>query len=119
MKKQFIALCVSLTLSFVTLSVFAQEKAPRTYRASKWAPERGYWVVESNIHTPKHSVITFYNDKGAMLYKELVDGVRLNLKKRKTLMRLKRVLDQSVTAWEGNHPVKENESLVAAAFGKN
>ena len=118
MKKQLFALCLPLILSSFSLKALAQDETPQPPVAPKWAPEKGYWVVESNIHTPRHSVISFFNDKGTMVYKEQVDGKKLKLKRKKTLMRLKSVLDQSVTAWERNHQAKENENLVSAAFGK-
>jgi len=64
------------------------------------------------------NTIYFYNTENTMVYKETVEGVRLHLDRTKTLMRLKNVLDQSVTAWQKHHVSKENQALVATAFGR-
>jgi hypothetical protein len=76
-------------------------------------------VVENNIKTLDTFTVYFYNNEGAMVYKEKVAGVKLNIKNRKTLMRLRRVLDQSVVAWKNNHLVKDDSTLVAAVLKRN
>jgi hypothetical protein len=49
---------------------------------------------------------------GLFFKKKKLDGIRLNPQKRKTQMHLKQALEAAVVAWEKNHIVKENESLV-------
>jgi hypothetical protein len=52
MKKQ---LLVTLLLGLVIqAAIFAQNK-PRN--APEWVSEKGWWVVESNIHAPKQHIV--------------------------------------------------------------
>ena len=115
MNKQLISLLA--TVLFVTLSIasFAQGHH-LSNRVPKWLSNNGYWVVESNVKTPKESTIYFYSNDKTMVYKETIEGVKLHLNRTKTLMRLKGVLDQSITAWQQQHVAKENQMLVATAF---
>ena len=82
----------------------------------KWVSDKGYWVVESNIHTPKNSIVYFYNLNNVLVYKEKIEGLKIKLNKKKVLLRLKNVLEQSISAWEEKHIAKENEMLVAVAL---
>lgn len=72
----------------------------------KWVSDKGYWQVVSNIKDPKNFMIYFFNNEGVLVYHEKVEGVKLDLKKKKTLMRLKRALEQSIVAWE-NHGIQK------------
>jgi len=105
-KKLFVTLIVGLVLQAAT---FAQDH-PRV--SPEWVSEKGWWVVESNIHTPKQHIIYFYNNDGVLVYKEKIEGMRINASKRTTRMHLKQVLETTVLAWEKQHRPKENEALV-------
>ncbi len=74
-----------------------QERRPKF---PDWVSDKGYWVVESNIHSPLDHIITFYNNENELLYKETITGVKLNPEKRKVKMKLKKVLESAVLAWE-------------------
>lgn len=99
----------------VALSSFAYAQQNHT---TKWLSRKGYWMVESNVKTPKSSIIYFFNNDNVMVYKERVDGIRLKISKTKTRMRLKDILEQSVTAWEQKRICPENTFLVATALKK-
>jgi hypothetical protein len=114
----------ALSLTLVSLSSRSQEEdsdhsstvlsftsAPHP----KWVSDKGFWVVEKNIHTPGQSTLYFYNNKKELVYKETVEGV-LKLNKKKTLMQIKRTLETVAIAWEKGQPVSDN--LFAAAKGK-
>ena len=90
-------------------AVIAQNK---TRPVPEYASQKGYWMVESNIHSPKQHIVYFYNNDGVMVYKEKLEGVRLNPEKRKVKMQLKQVLETTVVAWEKERRVLENETLV-------
>ena len=79
----------------------------------RWYSEKGFWMVESNINNPKNSIVRFYNNDQRLIYTENVYGVELNTKKRRTLMKLKRVLEKVVFAWEVNGTVKNEGELTA------
>ena len=107
------AVVVFTVLSFRAIAQDDEQTAPRSPR---WISEKGYWVVESNIHTPYHSIIHFYNNENVQVYKEVVDGVKINLEKSRTKMRLKKILEQSIVAWQKDHLPKENEQWVVNAL---
>jgi hypothetical protein len=111
-----ITILVLLFLS-VSNSGFAQEEEQSMpQRTPRWISEKGYWVVESNVKTPFHSIIHFYNNDNVLVYREKVDGVKINLNRTRTKMRLKKILDQSIVAWEKNRVVREDEQWVARAL---
>jgi len=119
MKKIFLVSMFALIISCVSIAAFSQQKKQESSSASpKWVSEKGYWVVENNKKTPKHSVIYFYNTNNVLVYKEKIDDMRINFKRRKVLLRLKNVLEQSVTAWQKQHILKEDGMLVALALRK-
>lgn len=83
-----------------------------------WVSDKGWWVVESNIHSPKQHIVYFYNNEGVLVYKEKLEGIRLKPEKAAIKMHLKEVLEASVLAWEKQHLLKENESLVVNRLRK-
>lgn len=101
---------VTLIMVFLFQAVaLAQDKS----RVSPdWVSDKGWWVVESNIHTPKQHIIYFYNNDRVLVYKEKIEGMRINASKRATRLQLKQVLETSVLAWEKKQELRENQSLV-------
>ena len=99
-----------ITLTFILISISAYAQNP-PFKIPRWVSDRGYWVVESNINSPLNHIIRFYNNANELLYKETLQGVKLNAGKRKVKMKLKKVLEASVLAWEkkkdGLPPVEE------------
>src|SRR5262245_29793288 len=101
MKRFFIVLIV---LAMAHVSAVAQDQPV----IPSWTPDAGYWVAESNVHQPKHYTIYFYTDQHVLVYKESIEGVRLNLDSRRVKKRLKKVLEKSLWAWQQHHVPKEN-----------
>src|SRR5689334_4123427 len=83
-----------------------------------WVSAKGWWVVESNIHTPKQHIVYFYNNDGVLVYKEKIDGLRINPSRHTTRLQLKKVLESTVLAWENKQQLKENQSLVVNSLKK-
>jgi hypothetical protein len=108
----FILVCTSALTAF-SMNCSAQEEKEFT---PKWVSPNGYWVVESNNKTPLSSIVYFYNNDNQVIYKEKLDGVRINIKKRKTLMGLRKILEASVVAWNAKQSPGENRLLVANTF---
>jgi len=105
---------VSLTaiiFSMFTVSAFAQNKSTG---ADRWISTKGYWVVESNIHTPLHHVVRCYTNEDVLIYTETLDGVKLNTNKRNIKMKLKKVLESSIVAWLQNKKPEANKDYVKA-----
>lgn len=114
MKKQFFLPALLVLLSGLVTAGFAQDV--RTAKKPAWVPDNGYWVVESNIHTPKNSTLYFYNLDNVLVYKETIRGIKIKLQKKRVLKNLKNVLEQSLAAWEARHVAGENKMLVALAL---
>jgi len=53
-------------------------------------PPRGYWVVQTNERTRDHSLVQFYDLDDQLVYEERLEGVNLDVNRRKTA----RLLDQ-------------------------
>ena len=115
MKQHFKTLLYVLLFTMLSSSVMAQEDKPET---PKWYSEKGYWVVESNIHTPLDHIIRFYNNDNVLLYKESVSGIKLDPSKRKTKMKLKKILESSVDTWQQAKVMEENKDYVAKSLKK-
>jgi hypothetical protein len=104
--KRILFILIALAMTHVPAIAQDQPVIP------SWTPDAGYWVAESNAHQPKHYTIYFYNDEHVLIYKESIDGVKLNLDSRRVKKRLKKVLEKSLWAWQEHHVSKENEGLV-------
>ena len=115
--KKVISAATLLLFLVTSISSLAQDEAQSVpQRIPRWVSDKGYWVVESNVKTPLNSVIHFYNNDNVLVYREKVDGVKINLNKSRTKMRLKKILEQSIVAYEKSHTITENEQWVAKAL---
>lgn len=112
-KNLFVTLIMGILIQTVALAQNNTRVTP------DWVSDKGWWVVESNIHTPKQHIIYFYNNDGVLVYKEKIEGMRIKASKRTTRMQLKKVLETSVLAWEKHHKLTENEELVVNGLRKN
>ncbi|MBK8712034.1 MAG: hypothetical protein IPL97_09205 [Niastella sp.] len=98
------------TILFISVSCFAQ--TGKAAHVPKWVTQNGYWVVETNTHNLKSSIIYFYNDSNEVVYKENVEGMIVKTQKRSVKMKLKKVLDESLLAYNIKHKTAANEMLV-------
>ena len=113
MKKVFGSFLILLFTSISTVAFTQDEDQVFTPVTPKWISDKGFWIAENNIKTPENSIIYFYNNDGVLVYKERIEGFTINLKKKKVLMILKKVLEESVIAWEERHLFDENAERVA------
>ncbi|WP_276479389.1 hypothetical protein [Paraflavitalea pollutisoli] len=120
MKKYFKILAVLALMMMGQAKAFAQDEETTSSTAApttpRWVSEKGYWIIESNIHVPKQYTVRFYNNDQVMIYKEEVKGVALKVERRKVKMHLKRVLETALIAWNKQQQAKENEGWVANAI---
>jgi len=109
MKKIFKVQAMLLGLILAALSINAQEgeSGPVASVIPKYVSDKGYWVVEGNIHKKEEHTVHFYNNDDLKIYQQTITG-KLKLNKRKTLMHIKRMLDTAVLAWEQKRPLDEN-----------
>lgn len=106
--KQIIRPIMFALLSFVAVASYAQEKTV----SPKWVSNKGFWVIEGNKKQPKTKVIRFYNNDNILVYKETLTKVKLNPDKRKVKMKLKKVLEESVEAWQRSREPSEELAYV-------
>ena len=97
---------------FIFILYNSTVKAQSESKVPKWMCEKGYWVIQSNLKTPKNATIYFYTAQHELVYKEFVSGKKINIEKIKTRKHLEEVLNQAVTAWQKEGIVKENQQLV-------
>ncbi len=119
MKRILITLCIPLMLLLHPVKGLAQEEPRPTPSVPGWVSDKGYWQVESNIHSPWNSTISFFNNDGIMVYKETLTNVPLNLQRKRTLRLLKKILDRSVTAWESGRAAPATAMLVTRSLRRN
>jgi predicted pyridoxine 5'-phosphate oxidase superfamily flavin-nucleotide-binding protein len=116
MKQILRILLAALIVTVVCASAEAQRQPPAG--KPKWISDKGFWVVEGNIHNALENTIHFYNNDKVEIYKETISGVKLKLHKRKTLMKMKTVLETAVLAWQQNQPLDQNKKLLVASIQK-
>jgi hypothetical protein len=93
MKQPFKLLLAISVFSFFAAAACAQRDS---LSSPPWVSDKGYWTLESNVHTPKNHIIRFYNYDNKLVYTEHLQGVILNLNKRKTKMKLKNALEATM-----------------------
>ena len=106
-------------LSLVSMGTFGQFAAPKggaKPKVPRWVSDKGYWVLESNINSPRNHIIRFYNTDNVLVHKETLAGVKLNAEKTKVKMRLKKILEASVLAWKKRRQGNEEMPLVKSVL---
>jgi hypothetical protein len=106
MKKTFLFLQLIIILFFCS-SASAQIRTPMP------AP---YWVIESNVKTPRHAVVYFYSTSHQVMYKETIDGKKLNINRPRIRRLLNRSLKEVTLAWKTDKQMKADGLLLAKRF---
>ena len=107
--KRFLKYVIVLTLLLLAAAgIDAMGQAPFPKKAE------GFWVLESNVHTPKNAVVYFYNQQQVLVYKEEIRGIRLNTAKQSTIKLLNNVLQQALVVWNKDNVMQENRQLLAS-----
>ena len=111
----FLTLFMLISIASFTQSRRLQE---RKITFPSWVSDKGYWIVESSHASPLDHVISFYNNANTLVYAEKVSGVKLNADKKRVKMKLKKILETAVLAYEKNkdktRPV--DMALVSSVF---
>ncbi|MEO7314443.1 MAG: hypothetical protein ABIW47_04620 [Ginsengibacter sp.] len=100
--KFIIAVCTFLLISS---SINAQKK--------NVIPAEGFWVLESNVHNKKSTIIRFYTDKSVLIYEETVNNCRLNINRKKNVLDLNKGLEEAMVAWNNKKDVLKNGDMMA------
>jgi len=112
MKIFFLTATIVSSFFLNSFSVAAQNKA----RMARCVSVNGYWVSKSNIHAPLDHVIQFYNNDHQLVYSETLTGIKLNTNKRKTKLKLKNALEQSLQDWQAHQQPATDKDYVLTAF---
>jgi hypothetical protein len=94
------AILVSTVFVFLLLQSakgFAQD------RKRPGMPEEGYWVIESNIKSPRQCTVYCYTNEHLLIYKEGFTGKKLNPAHPRVVRRMNALLHQAVLAWRNDH----------------
>ena len=108
---------VAALLMIASSSIFAQERYKKA-KAPKWVSEKGFWQIESNVHTPERNIVYFYNNENVLVYQENVDGVVFDLRKKRVKMRLKRALEAAIVAWNRDPVLQNDQQWITMLFKK-
>ena len=96
--KAYIRVTAILIFHFAAIFASAQQNSSEWKEvAVPWVPDSGYWVVVSNIHTPKFAVVHFYTNDNIEIHMEQIDGIRLNCKRKKVKLILDKVLENALS----------------------
>lgn len=107
---------VVLATSFLFGSYSYCQQPGNDSRIPKWVSEKGFWQIETNTRTPARSIVYFFDNDGTLIYKESVDGLVLNLRRKKVKMRLKKALDTAVAAWHKDSVYRNDQQLISMLF---
>ncbi len=110
MKKYAVLLLAIFALLITSNVAFSQSK--------KQQSEKGFWVLESNIHQKKNTIVHFYNDHATPIYNETITGKTLNVNRKKTLRFLNAGLEKAIIAWNKNKTEVKDGEMLAVMLGK-
>ena len=100
MRQKIKSLLSLIILALISVGSLGQSQRKSHPSIPRWVSDKGYWIIESNIHTPLDHIVSFYNNDHVLLYNEALKGVKLNPDKRKVKMKLKKALEAAVIVWE-------------------
>ncbi|MES2891102.1 MAG: hypothetical protein V4725_03795 [Bacteroidota bacterium] len=110
--KKFKATLFLIVAMFYGTMLLAQEPGGNVDpKPPRWHSDKGYWVIESNVKTPHQSIVRFFNADRQLIYTENINGVKLDCSKRKTLMKLKRVLEKVVDSYNAGELQKSGTEI--------
>ncbi|MGH2564523.1 MAG: hypothetical protein ACRDE5_08420 [Ginsengibacter sp.] len=109
MKQQAKKIIAIVILCLAINTTYSQQKSSIT---PGWVSDKGYWVVESNIHNSKNHIVRFYNNEDQLIYIENLTGTKLNTDKRKVKMKLKKALETAMNLYEQHKEASEIKSYV-------
>lgn len=110
MKKYSKMIVAMFALSIISNSIYSQKKS--------YVPEKGFWVLVSNVHNQKITTVQFYTNDRNLIYEEKVTGVKFKLNRRKTLLYLKEGLGKAITAWNEKREILRDKNWVSILVKK-
>ena len=99
MKKTILISLATVFSLLFSISTNAQDEIIE-HKTPEWVSDQGYWVVETNKKTPKDALVYFYNNNHVLVYKEEIKNQKLKMNRKKTLLRFKAALEESIAKYE-------------------
>jgi hypothetical protein len=69
-------------LGLVLLALACSPRIAAAHEGPTTSPGLGYWNVETNLATPRHSLVRFYNGQHQLVHEEGLRGRYLNQRRR-------------------------------------
>ena len=110
MKKKIVQFITAGICMFISFASYSQQN-DRSMPA--WVSEKGYWVIEGNVHHPLQNIVRFYNNQHVMTGMAEINTKKLNVKRKKVKMQLKSMLETSVQTWASRQAVSGDSNLVS------
>jgi hypothetical protein len=110
-------ICTSVWIIAVS-GLSAQEQIARKNKTPGWISNKGFWQIESNIHSPDTCIVYFYNTENVLVYREHLKGIKLDLRKARVKMRLKKALETRLKVWNNNPVLQHDQQVVSLLFNK-
>ena len=98
-----------LSLIFVSLNSPAQ-----TTQSS--IPENGFWQLITSPDLRNTTIVQFYTFRSQLVYEEKLEGVKLNMRRHQTYVRLNQILEKALQAWEEKKSALKDMGWVAWAM---
>ena len=111
MKQQIKNLFAAATF---VLAVSAAHTQSNSSFAAPWVSDKGYWVVENNIHDPLNNIIHFYSNENRLVHTEKLAGIKLDINKKKVKMKLKKALEKTLLLCEQHKKMETISDYVVA-----
>ena len=78
-----------------------------------------YWIIKGNVKKPKSNIIYFYNAEHQLMYKEIIEGRKINIKNHKVRLQLNAALADVLTAQKQQKILADETLIVRNRLQKN
>ena len=104
MKKILATTVLTCLVTIISISCSAQKQ-------KSWVPEKGHWMLVSNVHDKKTVTVQFYNDDNTLIYEEQLTNTKLNPNRKKVRRQLCLALDEAYNKWAANVQIGSNDLI--------
>lgn len=78
-----------------------------------------YWIIKGNVKNPKNNIIYFYNAEHQLMYKEIIEGRKINIKNPNVRQQLNAALADILTAQKQEKLLADEILIVRNRLQKN
>ena len=105
-------------IAVIAIAVFAAlcGTAASAQEAAPLVPKGGFWIIESNMKTKDYTIVRFYTNADVLTYEEKLEGVYLNIRRKKTTKMLNQMLVSVTEQRLAGRDIMAGNHLVANAM---